>query len=118
MTMDELITMPGDKCILQLRGLRPFFSPKYDLKQHPNYRYTAEADKRNSFDLSRLKKRRMDKLNPSEQYTVYEEDVPDEANIGEDEDIFSYDDLDAFVLALGHHVQREQRCRYRRLFSA
>ena len=100
MTMDELTTMPGDKCILQLRGLRPFFSPKYDLKQHPNYRYTAEADKKNAFDLSRLIKRRMDKLDPREQYTVYEVDVPDEANIGEDEDIFNYDDLDdpdAFV---------------------
>ena len=100
MTMDELTTMPGDKCILQLRGLRPFFSPKYDLKQHPNYRYTAEADKKNAFDLSRLIKRRMDKLDPREQYTVYEADVPDEANIGEDEDIFNYDDLDdpdAFV---------------------
>ena len=100
MTMDELTTMPGDKCILQLRGLRPFFSPKYDLKQHPNYRYTAEADKKNAFDLSRLIKRRMDKLDPREQYTVYEAEVPDEANIGEDEDIFNYDDLDdpdAFV---------------------
>ena len=100
MTMDELTTMPGDKCIIQLRGLRPFFSPKYDLKQHPNYRYTAEADKKNSFDLSRLINRRMDKLDPSEQYTVYEADVPDEANIGEDEDILNYDDLDdpdAFV---------------------
>ncbi len=100
MTMDELTTMPGDKCILQLRGLRPFFSPKYDLKQHPNYRYTAEADKRNSFDLSRLIKRRMEKLDPDERYTVYEADVPDEADIGEDEDIFNYDDLDdpdAFV---------------------
>ena len=100
MTMDELTTMPGDKCIIQLRGLRPFFSPKYDLKQHPNYRYTAEADKRNAFDLSRLIQRRMEKLDPSEQYTVYEADVPDEANIGEDEDIFNYDDLDdpdAFV---------------------
>ena len=100
MTMDELTTMPGDKCILQLRGLRPFFSPKYDLKQHPNYRYTAEADKKNAFDLSRLIKRRMDKLDPDERYTVYEADVPDEADIGEDEDIFNYDDLDdpdAFV---------------------
>ncbi len=100
MTMDELTTMPGDKCILQLRGLRPFFSPKYDLKQHPNYRYTAEADKKNAFDLSRLISRRMEKLDPREQYTVYEADVPDEASIGEDEDIFNYDDLDdpdAFV---------------------
>ncbi|WP_390580531.1 VirD4-like conjugal transfer protein, CD1115 family [Eisenbergiella porci] len=100
MTMDELTTMPGDKCIIQLRGLRPFFSPKYDLKQHPNYRYTAEADKKNAFDLSRLINRRMEKLDPDEQYTVYEADVPDEANIGEDEDILNYDDLDdpdAFV---------------------
>ncbi|MDM8136445.1 VirD4-like conjugal transfer protein, CD1115 family [[Clostridium] symbiosum] len=100
MTMDELTTMPGDKCILQLRGLRPFFSPKYDLKQHPNYRYTAEADKRNAFDLSRLITRRMDKLDPNEQYTVYEADVPDEAGIDGDEDILNYDDLDdpdAFV---------------------
>ncbi len=100
MTMDELTTMPGDKCILQLRGLRPFFSPKYDLKQHPNYRYTAEADKNNSFDLSRLISRRMEKLDPDERYTVYEADVPEEADIGEDEDIFNYDDLDdpdAFV---------------------
>ena len=43
MTPAELATMPGDKCILQLRGLPPFFSPKYDLKRHPNYRYTAEV---------------------------------------------------------------------------
>ncbi|WP_418489562.1 VirD4-like conjugal transfer protein, CD1115 family [Eisenbergiella porci] len=100
MTMDELTTMPGDKCIIQLRGLRPFFSPKYDLKQHPNYRYTAEADKKNFFDLSRLINRRMEKLDPDERYTVYEADVPDEANIDEDEDILNYDDLDdpdAFV---------------------
>ncbi len=90
MTMDELTTMPGDKCILQLRGLRPFFSPKYDLKQHPNYLYTAEADRKNPFDLSRLIQCRMEKLDPSEQYTVYEADVPEEAGIGEDEDIFNY----------------------------
>jgi len=51
MTIDELTTMPGDKCILQLRGLRPFLSPKYDLKKHPCYKYTAEADKRNGFDI-------------------------------------------------------------------
>ena len=45
MTTSEITTMPGDKCILQLRGLPPFFSPKYDLKKHPNYKYTAEFDK-------------------------------------------------------------------------
>ncbi|HCC35770.1 MAG TPA: conjugal transfer protein TraG [Ruminococcaceae bacterium] len=95
MTMDELTTMPGDRCILQLRGLRPFFSPKYDLKKHPNYGQTAEADKnRNAFDMARLVTRRM-KLNPNEEYTVYEVDVTgDEADIDEDEDILNYDDID------------------------
>ena len=59
MTPSELATMPGDKCILQLRGLPPFFSSKYDLKQHPNYKYTAEADKKkNAFDLDKLINRR------------------------------------------------------------
>ena len=93
MTPAELATMPGDKCILQLRGLPPFFSPKYDLKQHPNYKYTAEADKRNAFDLGRLIDRRMKDINPDELYTVYEVDVPDE-HMEEDEDILNYDDLD------------------------
>ena len=91
----ELATMPGDRCILQLRGLPPFYSKKYDLKQHPNYKYTAEADKvKNAFDLNSLVTRRMDKLNPNETYTVYKVDVPDEAITGEDEDILNYDDLD------------------------
>ena len=94
MTPSELATMPGDRCILQLRGLPPFYSKKYDLKQHPNYKYTAEADKRNAFDLQSLVTRRMDKLNPNEQYTVYEVAVPDEAHMEEDEDILNYDDLD------------------------
>ena len=93
MTPAELATMPGDKCILQLRGLPPFFSHKYDLKQHPNYKYTAEADKRNAFDLGRLIDRRMKDINPDELYTVYEVDVPDE-HMEEDEDILNYDDLD------------------------
>ena len=101
MTPAKLATMPGDRCILQLRGLPPFYSPKYDLKQHPNYKYTAEADKKkNAFDRSRLIRRRMEKLNPSEEYTVYEVDVPDEGHMEEDEDILNYDDLDdpdAFV---------------------
>lgn len=98
MTMDELTTMPGDRCILQLRGLRPFFSPKYDLKKHPNYRHTAEADKKNAFDAARLVTRRM-KLNPKEEYTVYEAEGTD-AEMYEDEDILDYSDLDdpdAFV---------------------
>lgn len=53
MAPDELITMDGNKCIMQLRGLRAFLSPKYDLKKHPNYKYTAEADKQNAFEPDR-----------------------------------------------------------------
>lgn len=95
MTMDELTTMPGDKCILQLRGLRPFLSPKYDLKKHPNYRFTAEADKRNTFDASKLVNRRIKRLNPNEQYTVYEVDATEETTVtDENEDILNYDDVD------------------------
>lgn len=92
MTPSELSTMPGSKCILQLRGLPPFLSPKYDLKQHPNYKYTAEADKKNAFDLGKLIDRRL-RLNPNEQYAAYEVDTTAE-DIGEDEDILNYDDLD------------------------
>ena len=89
MTIDELTTMPGNKCILQLRGLRPFLSPKYDLKKHPNYRHTAEADgKRNKFNPARLVGRRV-RPRPDEQYTMYEVDLTDES-----EDIYDYDDLD------------------------
>ena len=94
MTPAELATMPGDKCILQLRGLPTFFSPKYDLKRHPNYRYTAEADKqKNAFDLDRLiNRRRRPGLN--EACTMYEVTVPDDALTEEDEDILNYDDID------------------------
>ena len=93
MTMDELTTMDGNRCILQLRGLRPFLSPKYDLKKHPNYRFTAEADKKNAFDVAKLINRRM-KLKPDEEYTTYEVSAEDAADIDENEDILNYDDLD------------------------
>ena len=90
LTTSEITTMPGNKCLLQLRGLPPFFSPKYDLKQHPNYRYTAEHDsKRNAFHLEHLTSRRL-RLKPEEEYTVYEVDTSDE-----DADILNYDDLDS-----------------------
>ena len=90
LTTSEITTMPGNKCLLQLRGLPPFFSPKYDLKQHPNYRYIAEHDsKRNAFHLERLTSRRL-RLKPEEEYTVYEVDASDE-----DADILNYDDLDS-----------------------
>lgn len=77
MTPAELATMPGDRCILQLRGLPPFYSPKYDLKQHPNYKYTAEADQvKNAFSLDKLiNRRRRPGLN--EACEVYEADGTD-----------------------------------------
>ena len=100
MTPSELATMPGDRCILQLRGLPPFYSKKYDLKQHPNYKYTAEVDKKkNAFSLDRLINRRR-RPGLDEECEVYEATVPDEALTDEDEDILNYDDLDdpdAFV---------------------
>ena len=100
MTPSELATMPGDKCILQLRGLPPFFSPKYDLKQHPNYKQTAEADKKkNAFDLDKLiNRRRRPGLN--EACEVYKVAVSETSLTDEDEDILNYDDVDdpdAFV---------------------
>ena len=100
MTPSELATMPGNRCILQLRGLPPFYSKKYDLKQHPNYKYTAEADKqKNAFSLDKLINRRR-RPGLAEECEVYEATVPDEALTDEDEDILNYDDLDdpdAFV---------------------
>ena len=89
MTPSELATMPGDR----------FDSPKYDLKQRPNYKFTAEADKKNAFNLDRLINRRR-RPGPNEACEVYEVDVPAEALTEEDEDILNYDDLDdpdAFV---------------------
>jgi len=96
MTMDELTTMSGSKCILQLRGLRPFLSPKYDLRNHPNYKHTAEANKKNNFDVSKLVNRRMDmQKQPNEQYTLIEVNAMEESEIiNEDEDILNYDDVD------------------------
>ena len=100
MTPSELATMPGDRCILQLRGLPPFYSKKYDLKQYPNYKYTAEADKQeNAFSLDKLINHRR-RPGLAEECEVYEATVPDEALTDEDEDILNYDDLDdpdAFV---------------------
>ena len=67
MTRDELAVMNGSKCILQLRGVRPFLSDKYDLTQHPNYRYTADNDKRYTFDIEKYLNRRM-RLNAGDMF--------------------------------------------------
>ena len=92
-TTSEITTMPGNKCILQLRGLPPFYSPKYDLKQHPNYKYTAEYDKKkNAFHLESLFRHRPLKLKPEDEYMVYEVDGTDP---DEEADLLNFDDLDS-----------------------
>ena len=77
MSMDELAVMDGGKCILQLRGVRPFLSQKYDLTQHPNYRYTADANPKYAFDIEKYLARQL-KLREDETYAVYEVNVDDE----------------------------------------
>lgn len=76
MSVDELAVMDGRKCVLQLRGVRPFLSDKYDITQHPNYKYLSDADPRNAFDIERFLKRRM-KLKADEPCDVFEVDVSD-----------------------------------------
>ena len=65
MTPDELAVLAGSKCILQLRGVRPFFSSKYDLTRHPNYKFTAAADKKYTFDIEQFLSCKL-KLKPSD----------------------------------------------------
>ena len=74
MSQDELAVMDGGKCILQLRGVRPFLSDKYDITRHPNFKYTADADKRNTFDIEAFLSARL-KLKPDEVCDVYEVDT-------------------------------------------
>ena len=69
MSRDELAVLNGSKCILQLRGVRPFLSDKYDLTQHPMYKYTADCDKRYTFDIEKYLNRRM-KLKAEDEFEV------------------------------------------------
>ena len=76
MTQDELAVMDGGRCIFMLRGVRPFLSEKYDLTKHPNYKYTADADPKNVFDMERyMKKRQRMAIKPADSFDVYEIDV-------------------------------------------
>ena len=77
MSMDELAVMDGGKCILQLRGVRPFISDKYDITNHPNYKYLSDFDKRNTFDIEKYLSTKL-KPKPDEVYDVYEIDLTDE----------------------------------------
>ena len=73
MSVDDLATLDGGKCILQVRGLRPFLSDKYDITKHPNYKYLSDADPKNTFDVEKYMSHRL-KLKAGEEYDVYEID--------------------------------------------
>ena len=74
MSQDELAVMDGGKCILQLRGVRPFLSDKYDVTQHPNYKYLSDANPKNAFDVEKYLSMRL-RLRPDEEFEVFEADV-------------------------------------------
>ena len=79
MTQDEIAVMDGGKCILQLRGVRPFLSDKYDITKHPNYKYLSDFDKKNAFDVERYMSTRPAIVKPDEAFDIYEIDLSDEA---------------------------------------
>ena len=83
MTEDEIAVMDGGKCILQLRGVRPFFSDKYDITKHPNYKYLSDYDKKNTFDMEKHLRRRPALVKPDEPFDYYE---ISEADLQEDTD--------------------------------
>jgi type IV secretion system protein VirD4 len=70
MSIDELAVLDGGKCILQLRGVRPFLSDKYDITKHPNYKYLSDSDPSNSFRIEEFLSTRL-KLKPNDLYDVY-----------------------------------------------
>ena len=75
MTPDELAVMDGGKCILQVQGVRPFFSDKFDITKHPQYKYLSDADPKNTFDVAKYVKRRL-KVKPEDKYEVCELEAP------------------------------------------
>lgn len=83
MSVDELAVMDGGMCILQLRGVRPFLSRKYDITKHPNYRYLSDADPRNAFNIERYLSTRL-KLKASDTYETFEAKVGEEDEIDPD----------------------------------
>lgn len=84
MTQDEIAVMDGGRCILQLRGVRPFFSDKYDITKHPNYKYLSDFNKKNAFDIERYMKRQPVIVKPDEAFDIYEIDLPDEGAAAEE----------------------------------
>ena len=81
MSQDELSVMDGGKCILQLRGVRPFLSDKYDITKHPRYKMLSDYDKRNAFDMEKYMKRRKPVVAKDEVFDYYKIDLPEEAHL-------------------------------------
>ena len=81
MSQDELSVMDGGKCILQLRGVRPFLSDKYDITKHPRYKMLSDYDKKNAFDMEKYMKRRKPILAQDEVFDYYKIDLPEEAHL-------------------------------------
>lgn len=73
LSRDELAVLDGGKCILQLRGVRPFLSDKYDLTQHPNYKLTSDYDPKNTFDIEKYLNRK-EKIHPADEFIVVDAD--------------------------------------------
>ncbi|MCD8374089.1 MAG: type IV secretory system conjugative DNA transfer family protein [Oscillospiraceae bacterium] len=82
MSQDEIAVMDGGKCILQLRGVRPFFSDKYDITKHPNYKYLSDSDPRNKFSIEKFLSTQL-KPKPDERFEVFEVDADDEDDSGD-----------------------------------
>ena len=78
-TIDELAVLDGGKCILQLRGVRPFMSSKYDITKHPNYRYLSDANPKNNFNIEKYLSTQL-RMKPDEVYQVYEVDASDDVS--------------------------------------
>ena len=74
MSQDEISVMDGGKCILQVRGARPFFSDKFDITKHPRYKFLSDFDKKNEFDIEKYLKRRPEAVKPDEPFDLYELD--------------------------------------------
>lgn len=85
MTMDELAAMDGGKCILQIHGVRPFFSDKFDITKHPNYKYLSDADPANALDIGKFLGCKLS-VKPDQPFDTYEVDVSDDADIPSDDD--------------------------------
>ena len=90
--------MDGGKCILQLRGVRPFLSDKYDITQHKNYKYLSDANPKNTFDIGKFVSAKL-KVKPDEEYELFDyetdgEEIPEEAFADFSESEYYPDDLE------------------------